>query len=95
MYGTRNRRTALATSDTTSSKWKEIKETAVVWIEFIICVAIVIAASNVLSHHADVIAEKTGLGLAIAKSLIEAMGGQFGVDSEVRKGSRFWFTLLQ
>ena len=34
------------------------------WIQFIICVIIVVAASSVLSRYADVIAEKTGLGRA-------------------------------
>ncbi len=35
----------------------------------------------------------TGLGLSISKSIIEAMGGAIKLDSELNKGSDFYFTL--
>jgi signal transduction histidine kinase len=39
--------------------------------------------------------EGTGLGLALSRRLVEMQGGEIGVESDVGKGSTFWFTLPQ
>lgn len=46
-------------------------------------------SSNVLRYQT----EGSGLGLYIAKSIVERSGGKIGFKSKENKGSTFWFTL--
>jgi signal transduction histidine kinase len=37
----------------------------------------------------------SGIGLAIVRRALQRMGGTVGIDSELGRGSRFWFELAQ
>lgn len=51
--------------------------------------------SNIFNRFTklDSFAQGSGIGLAISKSIIEMLGGEIGVESELGKGSKFWFKL--
>jgi signal transduction histidine kinase/ligand-binding sensor domain-containing protein/ActR/RegA family two-component response regulator len=46
-----------------------------------------------VEENDEVIYRGTGLGLAISKSLITMMGGEIWAESEINKGSKFYFSL--
>lgn len=48
---------------------------------------------RVFERYARGHGEGTGLGLPICKDIVEAHGGEIGIDSEPGRGTRVWFTL--
>ena len=39
--------------------------------------------------------ESTGVGLAVVKKIVEMYGGRSGIESDIGKGTTFWFTVTR
>jgi PAS domain S-box-containing protein len=85
----------------------QIRNTAHAREEGFVCIGVHDSGIGIAPEHRGIIFERfkqignvltdrpqgTGLGLPICKQIVEYLGGRIWVDSELGKGSTFWFTL--
>jgi signal transduction histidine kinase len=46
-----------------------------------------------LFEKANKFSQGAGLGLALCSTMVRLLGGKIGVNSELGKGSTFWFSI--